>query len=155
LRNNIQNDKPIIGKYGVQQEGSGDMYYKGSNMLHTIRCLVQNDQLFREMLRGMNQQFYHKTVDGREIETYMSQVLKTDLSLIFDQYLRQQYPPTLQVKNTRGGIKYRWVNCVKGFNMPLVVNGQLWKCRSKWTKRALKLPYDFQVDPNLYIILKK
>ena len=155
LRKNIQNDKPIIGKYGVQAEGSGDMYYKGSNMLHTIRCLVQDDTLFREMLRNMNQQFYHQTVTGKQIESFMSKMLKMELSPNFDQYLRQQYPPTLEVKRIRGGVKYRWVNCVKGFDMPLVVNGKLWKCNSKWTKRSLKLPHDFRIDPNLYIIVKK
>jgi hypothetical protein len=37
LRNIIDNDKPIIGKYDVNNEGSGDMYPKGANMLHTIR----------------------------------------------------------------------------------------------------------------------
>jgi hypothetical protein len=29
LRNIIDNDKPIIGKYDVNNEGSGDMYPKG------------------------------------------------------------------------------------------------------------------------------
>jgi hypothetical protein len=29
IRKNIQNDKPIIGHYNVNNEGSSDMYYKG------------------------------------------------------------------------------------------------------------------------------
>ena len=38
-RKNIQNDRPLIGHYNVNNEGSGDMYYKGANMLHTLRQL--------------------------------------------------------------------------------------------------------------------
>src|SRR5699024_10384428 len=33
----IRNDRPIVGDYGVNQEGSGDMYSKGANMLLTLR----------------------------------------------------------------------------------------------------------------------
>jgi aminopeptidase N len=53
IRNNIQNDIPIIGKYGVRNEGSGDMYYKGGNMIHTIRTVINNDEKFRQILRGL------------------------------------------------------------------------------------------------------
>jgi hypothetical protein len=48
LRNIIDNDKPIIGTYDVNNEGSGDMYPKGANMLHTIRQLVNNDEKWRQ-----------------------------------------------------------------------------------------------------------
>src|SRR6476469_1542099 len=49
LRQHIENSKPIIGIYGVNQEGSEDMYYKGANMLHTIRQVINNDSLFRNI----------------------------------------------------------------------------------------------------------
>lgn len=151
LRKNILNDKPIIGKYGVHNEGSGDMYYKGANMLHTIRTILQNDSLFRSMLREMNATFYHQTVTTAQIEAFMSEKLGMDLSKIFDQYLREKYPPTLRVKKSLNGVKYRWVNCVKGFEMPLIVHGEKWNCTTKWTRRSSKLPYSFYVDPNMYI----
>ncbi|MES1220353.1 MAG: M1 family metallopeptidase, partial [Bacteroidota bacterium] len=34
LRKRILNNKPLIGIYGVNKEGSGDMYNKGSNLMH-------------------------------------------------------------------------------------------------------------------------
>ncbi|MBC7851323.1 MAG: M1 family metallopeptidase, partial [Chitinophagaceae bacterium] len=68
----IQNDMPIIGHYGVNQEGSGDMYYKGGNLLHTIRAIINNDEKFRQILRGLNKDFYHQTVTSAQVEQYIS-----------------------------------------------------------------------------------
>ncbi|MEO6820798.1 MAG: M1 family metallopeptidase, partial [Ginsengibacter sp.] len=72
IRKNIRNDKPIIGHYGVQDEGSGDMYYKASNMIHMIRQIIDNDEKFRQILRGLNKKFYHQTVTSRQIEDYIN-----------------------------------------------------------------------------------
>ncbi|HEY0066603.1 MAG TPA: M1 family metallopeptidase, partial [Flavisolibacter sp.] len=88
LRRNIDNDIPIIGHYGVNQEGSGDMYYKGSNMLHTIRQIVNDDAKFRNIIRGLNKDFYHQTVTTRQVEDYISKQSGKNLSKVFDQYLR-------------------------------------------------------------------
>ena len=35
-RRGIKNEKPIIGPYNVNKGGSGDMYSKGANLLHTL-----------------------------------------------------------------------------------------------------------------------
>ena len=95
-RKNIQNDKPIIGQYDVNNEGSSDMYYKGGNMLHTIRQIVDNDEKWRQILRGLNSTFYHQTVTTKQIEGYISQQAGIDLSTVFNQYLRDTRVPTLE-----------------------------------------------------------
>ncbi|WP_300665104.1 M1 family aminopeptidase, partial [Fluviicola sp.] len=156
LRKNILNDKPIIGPYGVQQEGSGDMYYKGANMLHTIRTIYGNDSLFRGMLRKMNAVFYHQTVTSAQIEQFMSTELGMDLSKIFDQYLRAKNPPVLQLKHKKGKVKYRWINCVKDFDMPIMNGNQKLECSSKWNVYQTGNGHSFELNPNLYIrVLKK
>ncbi|HET9433941.1 MAG TPA: M1 family metallopeptidase, partial [Chitinophagaceae bacterium] len=119
----IQNEKPIIGPYGVNQEGSGDMYYKGGNMLHTIRQVINDDEKFRSLLRGLNSTFYHKVVTTQEIESYMSKQSGKDLSKIFDQYLRTTMIPVLEYKMSGDNMSCRWANCVKGFNMPVKISG--------------------------------
>ena len=155
LRKNIMNDKPIIGPYGVNTEGSGDMYYKGANMLHTIRTIYGNDSLFRMMLRNMNKTFYHQTVTTQQIEQFMSKELNMDLSKVFDQYLRTKNPPTLQLKYKSNKVKFRWVNCVKGFNMPIMNGKQRLDCSSKWGSYAIGHDYSFELNPNLYILKKE
>jgi len=121
LRQNIQNDKPVIGKYDVNQKGSGDMYYKGSNMLHTIRQLINDDEKWRQILRGLNRDFYHQTVTSKQIENYLSEKSGMDLSKIFDQYLRTADIPILEYKVNEGGLEYRYTNVVDDFGMPLKI----------------------------------
>ena len=119
-RKNVTNDKPIIGVYGVNKEGSGDMYYKGGNMLHMIRQMI-GDSAFRGLLHGLQSTFYHKTVTTQEIENYISSYAHRDLSKVFDQYLRTTKIPVLSYQSNGDMISYRWGNCVRGFNMPVKV----------------------------------
>jgi aminopeptidase N len=122
LRRSIRNDSPIVGQYGVNQEGSGDMYNKGGNMLHTIRQIVNDDAQWRDILRGLNREFYHQTVDGTQIEAYISQKSGKNLQKVFDQYLRDTRIPVLEYRfEKKGKVAYRWTNCVSGFNMPVKV----------------------------------
>ncbi len=161
-RRNIQNDIPIIGKYGVNQEGSGDMYYKGGNMLHMIRQLVKSDKKFRKILTGLNKEFYHQTVTTQQVENYISDKAGKDLSRIFDQYLRTTQVPLLQYKIENNVVSYRWDSCVAGFNMPLKVsfgNKEKWiKPTTEWQTVKPGGGYDgstFMVNRNFYIRTRK
>ena len=74
IRKNIMNDVPVIGDYGVRDSGSGDMYYKGANTLHTLRQLIEDDELWRSILRGLNHDFRHQTVSSKQVEEYIEQL---------------------------------------------------------------------------------
>ncbi len=121
-RKNIQNETPIIGIYDVNERGSGDMYYKGGNMIHTIRQVINDDEKFRQILRGLNANFYHQTVTTAQIESYISEKAGIDFSKVFDQYLRGIKIPKLAHKISKGIVSYRWENVVEGFNMPVKVS---------------------------------
>ncbi|MFH6605129.1 M1 family metallopeptidase [Maribacter algicola] len=160
-RANIQNDRPIIGKYGVNHGGSGDMYYKGANMLHTLRQLIDDDEKWRQILRGLNKDFYHQTVTTQQIENYISEKSGMDLSKVFDQYLRTTQIPVFEYQMEDGNvIKYRWKNTVEGFAMPLrvFVDGKpLWLTpTTEWkTETADPNATTFKVDRNFYIDKKE
>ena len=136
LRKNILNDKPIIGSYDVNHEGSSDMYYKGSNMLHTLRQIVNDDTKWRSILRGLNSTFYHQTVTTKQIEDYLSQETGMDLNPFFNQYLRDIRIPKLEYYFKNNDLVYRWINCVPEFNMPvkISINGEekLIKPQTNW-----------------------
>ena len=121
-RKSIRNDKPIIGPYGVNKSGSGDMYYKGANMLHTLRQLLEDDNKWQNILRGLNETFYHQTVTTQQVEDYLSQQTGIDLTAFFNQYLRDTRIPTLEYTINNGELRYRYVNIVENFDMPLLVN---------------------------------
>jgi aminopeptidase N len=120
-RKGIQNKIPVMGTYGVNNEGSGDMYPKGGNMLHTIRQLAKSDEAWRQVLRGMNKTFYHQTVDGAQIEQYLSEHVGRDLSKVFDQYLRDIRIPKLEYSFVGKKLRYRWTNVVDGFDLPILI----------------------------------
>ena len=120
-RANIQNDKPLIGTYNVNNEGSSDMYYKGANILHTLRQLIEDDEKWRQILRGLNSEFYHQTVTTKQIEDYLSEHSGIDLTEFFNQYLRTTKIPTLEYEIKKGKLKYRWTDIVDGFDMPIQV----------------------------------
>jgi len=121
IRKGIKNDRPIIPAYGVNAQGSGDMYPKGGNMLHSIRHSLNNDALFRSILRGLNKEFYHKTVTGAQIEAFVSKRAGFSYSKVFNQYLRTIQIPVFEYSIKGGQVWYRYTNCVDGFNLPLTL----------------------------------
>ncbi len=125
-RMNIRNDKPIIGEYNLNREGSGDMYAKGGSLLHTIRHVINDDAKWRGILRGLNKDFWHQTVTSAQIENYISNKSGIDLSKIFDQYLRTTKIPIFEYIINGKNLDYRYANVVEGFAMPIRVsiNGQ-------------------------------
>jgi len=160
LRKNIQNDIPVIGPYNVNKEGSSDMYYKGSNMLHNIRQLVDDDEKWRQILRGLNKDFYHQTVSSAQIEQYLIDKSGIDLISIFDQYLRTTMIPKLEYSHTEGIFKYRYTNVVAGFKMPirvLVSETFEWVTPStEWQTTTIVGDLGtVRVDKNFYIELSK
>ncbi len=120
-RRGIRNDRPITGIYNVNFSGSGDMYPKGGNMLHTLRQIINDDEKWRSILRGLNKEFYHQVVKGSQIENYLSKATGRDLKSFFDQYLRDIRIPILEYYVKDDKLFFRWINCVPGFNMPVKV----------------------------------
>ena len=118
-RGRILNDRPVVGPYGVNAEGSSDMYFKGANMLHTIRQLVGDDERWRATLRGLQAHYRHQVVTGAQVERYMSQRLGLDLAPVFDQYLRTTQVPVLEYRVDGDSLAYHWTNVVPGFAMPV------------------------------------
>ncbi|WP_282630414.1 M1 family metallopeptidase [Empedobacter sedimenti] len=158
-RRAIANDIPIIGVYGVNQEGSGDMYYKGANMIHTLRTWMNDDEKFRQMLRGLNKEFYHQTVTTEQIENYIAKFSGLDLNAFFNQYLRTIEIPTLEVKQEGNQIKYRYTTIVDGFVMPLTLknSNQTINPTKDWqilNNTAIKNAKDVTINPNYYIKTK-
>ncbi|TNE72930.1 M1 family peptidase [bacterium] len=158
LRSRINNDIPVIAPYNVNASGSGDMYYKGANMLHTIRQLAPSDSVWRAMLRGLNQEFYHQTVTTNQIETFISEFLNMPLQTVFDQYLRDVRIPVLQYRLLGNTLRYRWNQTVPDFELPVQVSvndSTLWlKPNDSWQPLPFSVDSlrSFKINPNFYVI---
>ena len=157
-RNSIRNDKPIIGLYDVNSEGSSDMYYKGANMLHTLRQLIKDDEKWRQILRGLNSEFHHQTVTTKQIETYIIDESGLDLTAFFDQYLRDIRIPTFEYHIVDSKLSYRWTQVVDGFAMPIEIdieNEKKWLYPSKEWQEIKINSSEIEVNINYFIKNKK
>jgi aminopeptidase N len=159
VRKNIDNDIPVIGKYGVKTEGSGDMYNKGSNVIHMIRQLVDDDEKFRTILRDLSKTFYHKIITTNEFENYLSLKTGIDLKPLFDQYLRTTKIPRLECRLTKNKLAFKYSNCNEDFNMPLKIktDKEIWiRPTTEWQTMSLeKAVKTISLDRNVYVELVK
>jgi aminopeptidase N len=163
LRRMIQNRAPITGPYGVNREGSDDMYPKGAALLHTLRQVVNDDALWRSILRGLNETFRHRTVTAAEVEAYISRRANRDLSRVFEQYARRSALPVLEYSVRNGTLSYRWRADVAGFDMPVRVAlgggryGWINPETSAWKTEPVQLASgrDFEVDESFYIEVRE
>ncbi|MDE5526157.1 M1 family metallopeptidase [Elizabethkingia meningoseptica] len=152
-RHNIQNDVPIIPAFGVRAHGSGDMYYKGASMLHTIRQVINDDEKFRQILRGLGKEFYHQTVTGKQIQDYINQKSGIDFSSVFTQYLTTVTIPKLEYKQDGKKLSFRWTNTVKAFNLPVRLKNSktVITPSDEWKTIKLKDKAPVEWDANYYI----
>lgn len=163
LRRGIGNRTPMIGPYNVNIEGSPDMYPKGANLIHTIRQLVNDDEKFRQILRGINKTFYHTTTTSEAVEKYIIKQSGLKLEKVFDQYLRYSKIPVLEYKINNDELSYRWISDVKAFDMPVKVSLKaddftLISPTNEWktTKIDASINMDnFKTEPNFYVKVKK
>ena len=121
---NIRNDRPVIGDYGVNDDGSSDKYDKGAAVVHMIRMILNNDEKFRQLLRGLNTDFYHKIVASVEVEGYISRFAGKELKPLFDQYLRTVNIPVLEYYTRKKKLHYRFANVVPGFVLSIPVSSR-------------------------------
>jgi len=155
----ISNDKPVIAAYGVNQLGSGDMYAKGSAVLNMVRTIINDDEKWRMVLRGLNKNFYHQTVTYDQVVNYISKQSGIDFRPMFDQYLHFKNIPKLEFSSKEGQVVFRWQADAKNFAMPVRVKihgGPYQFISPNSTFQALKItgatPQNIEVDTLNYYL---
>lgn len=157
IRKRIQNDKPLIGHYEVNdQDYTGDNYDKGAVILHMLRQLVNDDEKWRQILRGLNMEFYHQTVTTKQIEEYIAEKSGLKLKNFWDQYLRTTQIPVFDYSFVNNHLSYRWTNSIIGFDMPLKIklNGEeKWIYpKTNWQTDPTKIDKaEVVIDRNFYV----
>lgn len=158
----VENDRPIVGPFGLNARGSGDMYPKGGNMLHTIRQVIADDEKWREILRGLNTDFRHRIVTGKEVREYIAAKAGVPLAKVFEQYLTTTKIPAFEYRLEGDRLTYRWADVVPGFDMPMQVRvgqGRTVRLapRETWQTATLPLQYpeDFALDEDFYVVPRR
>ncbi len=143
LKGNVTNNEPIIGEYGVNKEGSGDMYYKGALLLNTIRHIIKNDEKWWTLLYNYSTNFRHKIIDTETVISYFNKEIGINLTPIFNQYLRFKNIPILELKLTKKHLEYRWKTDEQNFEMPVDISFESkiirLNCKNNWQKLKIKI----------------
>jgi len=152
-RKNISNNEPIIPPHGVRAYGSGDMYEKGANMLHSIRQVINDDEKFRQILRDLNKEFFHKIVKGKQIQDYINEKSGIDFTSIFKQYLTTTNIPKLEYYQKGRKLFFRWVDVVDNFYMPLRIRNTKFVIvpSNEWQSIRLKNRKSVEWNESYYI----
>jgi aminopeptidase N len=157
----VTNTEPVISRYGVNEESSSDIYQKGRIIVHMIRQIINDDNKFRHLLMSMNRHFYHKVTTSKEVEQFICKETGQDFSQMFDQYLRAAQIPVLEYTLKGDRLKYRYVDCINGFTMPLKVSAtkNLWLVpTTEWKELKVKNLTNadsVKIDPNFYLMVKR
>ncbi len=155
---NISNDRNVIGEYDVHDEGSGDKYDKGSAVVHMIRMLMNSDEQFRQLLRNINQTFYHKNISSAQLELFIGQHAQYDFGPLFDQYLRSNKIPTLEWYLKEGKLFFRLKDAVDGLILPVTISRKKKHIstliKNEWQFVSWKHSFDLDFETDFLINLK-
>lgn len=161
LRNNVQNDRPIIGDYGVNSEGSGDMYPKGALLLNTLRHIVNDDAKWWKMILDYSNTYRHKIIDNETVIAFFNKESGMNLTPVFNQYLTKTTIPKLELKTTNNKLEARWTNVGADFEMPvdIVLDNKTIRIypKNNWVSTDLKVKEINQVNilANKFYILTR
>ncbi len=160
---NVRNDSPLIGQYGLNREGSGDMYDKGQLILNTLRSVIDDDRRWFALLRGIQDNFRYQAISSEMLFAYMRANSGKDLTGFFEQYFMRTKIPKLAVRTeSKGGVvtaRYRWEVEVPDFRMPIKVTvapnryGFILPTK-EWQTIPLHglAPEDFKIASNLFYV---
>ncbi len=158
LRKGIRNTGPVVGPRGVAGWYNTDMYFKGANVLHTIRQLLGDDARWNAILLGLTRTFRHRLVTGAEIEDYIGRASGLNLRQVFAQYFTTTMVPELEYRVEHGTLTYRWAQVVTGFAMPVRVEipggGRRWlRPTAAWQRLPVpsRTGAELVVDESFYV----
>lgn len=123
----IFNVWPMVQNRGVNEDAlaGNDVYNKGAMLLHCLRCIVNNDSLFFNMIRDFCIRYKYSAVHSDDFIQFASQASGKNLSAFFAKFLYDTGIPVLEYRlaTEHDGIllEYRWVEVETGFSMPFAI----------------------------------
>jgi aminopeptidase N len=118
-RASVSNDKPVIGVFGVNKEGSGDMYFKGALMLNTLRHVINDDAKWWALILKYSETYRKQIIDTPTVIAFFNKESGIDLTPVFNQYLNYKNIPVLQLRMANNKLEYRWQTDEPNFKMPV------------------------------------
>jgi aminopeptidase N len=137
----FQNISPIVGPENENYWAFGDSYNKGAWAMHTLRHVVNNDNLWWDTIKTFATENAKSNVNTKDFISHVENKTKMPLSYFFDQYFFDKRVPTLQYFQVGNQFHYRWADTVSDFAMPIniEINGQEKRIIPKIEKQTLTI----------------
>ncbi len=151
----IENTSPIQGIPHQHKSGHGtDIYYKGSWVLHTLRNMVNNDELWNKMIKDLALKYRINNVDGKQVKAFIAEYLNMDLDAFFDVYFNSTTLPTIIIKEHKDGVKIKMAKKY-GFSLPFNWNNTPVILSNKWVKLKKANKEDVKKQLNRLFLIKQ
>ena len=127
LKKRIVNEIPIVGRENENHWAlHGDTYMKGAWVMHTLRSVINNDDIWFKILKEFMTENAKSFADTRDFFNKVKEKTGTDFWYFAKQYFYSPNQPQLEYYQTASKYFYRWNNVNNDFVMPidLLVNGK-------------------------------
>jgi aminopeptidase N len=158
-KSKVRNREPIITQRGIHRTPPQDMYFKGALFLNTLRNVVNDDNRWFTLIHDVFQKFKYRNILTEELVAFINQQLGSDLTPLFDQYLRRTDLPVLELafNEAEGTLAYRWKADERAFTMPIKVGDpaawQIVQPTTDWQVMKTTLKKDaFAVATDLFYV---
>jgi aminopeptidase N len=159
MKQKVHNQRPILAERGINAEPTQDQYFKGALMINTLRSVVNDDAKWWPLLHNFYQHFKYQNILTEDVVMYFNQHTGTNLTPIFNQYLRHAQIPRLELLfgEAPGTVLYKWRADEDEFAMPVRVGTpgawQIIHPTTEWQSMQTPLTKEqFQVATDLYYV---
>ena len=120
-RKGIRNKLPVVGPINSNYWAFGDSYVKGAWIMHTLRHVIDDDELWFDILKSFAVKNAKSHVSTEDFLNHVIYKTRYNFQLIFYQYFYTHKPPIFEYYQDGNKFFYRW-DAVSGFDMPIDIN---------------------------------
>ncbi len=131
LRQRVDNDHPLVRGKDLTSAGaySGDIYFKGAWVLHTLRWLLGDEDFFEIIWRFANDEEYaYGLVSSSDLVDLAHEVSGRDISWFWERYLYRADEPSWQTnrrpESDRERVTVTWDDSSFELPLPIIVAGE-------------------------------
>ncbi|MBL0328610.1 MAG: M1 family metallopeptidase [Bacteroidetes bacterium] len=150
-RISILNKRPVVRQREIRyfDYHDGDIYSKGSWILHTLRTTIDNDSLFFDILKTFRMENHQKEIYSETFVDLVNKKTGKDFNWFFNQYLYQREAPILEFNWTDDQLFFKWKNTNADFVLPIkiLVGGKTIQLFPTTKLQSIKLSNEY---PNFY-----
>ena len=149
IKNRIVNEIPIVG---IENENHwalhGDTYMKGAWVMHTLRSVINDDEIWFEILKEFMVENAKGFANTNDFFKKVYEKTGKDYWYFAQQYFYSPHQPELEYYQTNSQFYYKWNNVNDNFIMPLdlLVNGDVLRVIPTKKYQSFKISKHSQIE---------